>query len=84
MPKRATSIQFDEAVDRMLRLFKKVSGINLAVIANRAIEAYIKSELHQNAGLKAKYEAAEAKILASVGGNVSMIPRRKPRSGNAA
>jgi len=84
MPKRATSIQFDEAVDQMLRLFKKVSGTSLAVIANRAIEGYIKSELHQNAGLKAKYETEEAKVLASAGGNVSMIPRRKPRNRNAA
>ncbi len=84
MPKRATLIQFDEAVDRMLRLFKKVSGISLAVIANRAVETHIKSELHQNAGLKAKYDIEEAKISASIGGNVSMITRRKPRNRNAA
>jgi len=84
MPKRATSIQFDEAVDQMLRLFKKASGMSLAVIANRAIEAYIKSEHHQNAGLKAKYETEEARTLASASGNVSMIPRRKPRNKNAA
>ena len=84
MPKRATLIQFDEAVDRMLRLFKKVSGTSLVIIANRAVEAYIKGELHQNAGLKAKYETEEAKILVSVGGNVSMITRRRPRNRNAA
>ncbi len=84
MPKRATSIQFDEAADQMLRLFKKASGTSLAVIANRAIEVYIKSELHQNAGLKAKYEAEESKILASAGDNISMITRRKSRNRNAA
>ncbi len=84
MPKQQTSIQFDEPVDKKLRLYKKVSGMSLSVIANRAIDAYIESELDQNAGLKAKYEAEEVRILASAGGNVSMIPRRKPKNRNAA
>jgi predicted transcriptional regulator len=77
MAKQATTIQFDEALDRKLRLYKKASGMPLAAIAGRAIDAFIDQELRQNDGLRAKYEAEEARALATVG--VSMIPRRKRR-----
>lgn len=79
MGKQATTIQFEEGLDRKLRLFKKASGMPIAEIAGRAIEAYIDQELRSNEGLKARFESEETKLLASAG--VSIIPRRKRQNG---
>ena len=77
MPKRTTTVAFEESLDRRFRLFSEVSKIPLTRIVSEAVDAYIELYLEDNEGVKVKYDAEEAKMIASAG--VSLIKPRKPK-----
>jgi hypothetical protein len=57
--------------------------MTLKDIANEAVDAYIDAFLEENPGVRTKFQAEEAKFLASAGDNISLIKPRKPRNSTA-
>lgn len=80
MTGRTTPIEFEERVDRKLRIFKEASKMSMKAIANEAVDAYINAYLDDNAGVRAKFQAEEARFLASAGDNISLIKPRKAKN----
>lgn len=79
-----TCLEFEESVNRKLRLFMTASKMSLKDITNDAVDEYITRYLKDNAGVRAKYEAEETRLLAAAGGNISLIKPRKPKNSEAA
>ncbi len=81
MPGKSTLIEFEDHINRKLRLFTEATKMSIKAVANEAVNVYIDAYLHDNEGVRAKYEAEEARFLASAGTNISsLIKARKPKS----
>ena len=75
---RATSVEFEDAVNERLRLFAQVSKMSIKDIANAAVDAYITNYLRDNAGVRTEYLAEQAKR--SAGAKLSLVKPRKSKN----
>lgn len=75
-----TTLQFDELLWLKLQSYLGATDAKMCKFVCRAVSEAIDAELAANPGVKSRYEAHRAQLLAGAGDNIAMIgQKRKPR-----
>jgi hypothetical protein len=84
-----TTLDFKDALWLKLHAYLDATDAKMGSFVRRAVSDRIDAELAANPGVKQRYEAEQAQLLAKAGNNIALIgqkrkPRKKPGNGDAA